>query len=94
MINLEEAQKIALTTIADLSKEWKRTYLILEDEILEKDFAWVFPFNTQAYVETRDTMDLAIGLGPVVVNRQTGAAVVAPPMPIERFLEQYEVEFK
>ena len=90
MLSREDAQAIALTTIAAVTKEWKRTYLILEDEVLEKDFAWVFPFNTQAYVETRDVMDMALGIGPVVVNRQTGAVVVAPPMPIDRFLEQYE----
>ncbi len=32
---------------------------------------------------------MAIGVGPIVVNRETGAPFVAPPMLTEQLLAQY-----
>ena len=94
MLSREEARKIALLTIAESAKKTGYDLIIMEKAIVERDFAWVFPFNTREYIETGDFKKMTIGNGPVVVNRQTGVVVVAPPMPIGRFLEQYEAELK
>ena len=32
---------------------------------------------------------MAIGMGPIMVNRETGAPFVASPMPTEQLLAQY-----
>lgn len=92
MLTKEEARAVALTSIAPVAERGGTDLVIIEKSILERDFAWVFPFNTREYVETGNIRKMALGLGPVVVNRATGAATLAPPMPIERFLEQYEKE--
>lgn len=90
MLTREEAQKIALATIDALAKKEGRDYVLFEDAVIEKEFAWAFPFNSREYAETGDYLDMVIGIGPVVINRQSGAVIIAPPMPIERYLEQYK----
>ena len=94
MLNKEEARKIALTAIADSAKKSGLDYVIIEKLIVEKDFAWVFPFNTREYVETGNIKKIALGISPVVINRQSGAVVAVPHMPIANFLEQYEAKLK
>ncbi|MBC7921872.1 MAG: hypothetical protein H7Z75_12385 [Ferruginibacter sp.] len=92
MLNKEEAREIALVTIAESARKTGYDLIIMEKAIVEKEFAWVFPFNTREYIETGNIKKMTVGNGPVVVNRRTGAVVVAPPMPIEHFLAQYEAD--
>ena len=47
------------------------------------------PLNTREYVQTGNVDALAVGVGPIIVNRATGVAFVAPPMPTEHLLAQY-----
>lgn len=92
MLNKEDARKIALATIAESAQKSGYDLVIMENLIIEKEFAWVFPYNTREYVANGDFKKMTIGNGPIIVNRQTGAVVKAPPMPIERFLAQYEAD--
>lgn len=90
MLTRDEAQHLAQAFIDDLAQKANRQYVILEAQIIEKPYAWVFPFNTKEYADTGNVRTMVLGTGPIVVNRQTGAALMAPPMPIKRYLEQYE----
>ncbi|UOG74477.1 YrhB family protein [Hymenobacter tibetensis] len=90
MLTREEARTIAFTFITDLAQKAGRQYVILEEKVIEKPYAWVFPFNTKEYAETGNVRAMVLGTGPIVVNRQTGAALMAPPMPIQQYLTQYE----
>lgn len=94
MISKEEGQKIAMVVIGQLAQKSGLDFVIIEKSVIERPFAWVFPFNTRAYAETGDFRQAALGSGPVVVNRQSGVAILAPSMPIAIFLEQYEAELK
>ena len=85
-----QAQAVAFAFITDLAQKANRHYVILEDKIIEKPYAWVFPFNTQEYAETGNIRAMVLGTGSIVVNRQTGAALMVPPMPIQQYLAQYE----
>lgn len=40
-------------------------------------------------MQTGNIGAMAIGVGPIVVNRATGVPFVAPPMPTELLLAQY-----
>ncbi|RPD49730.1 hypothetical protein DNI29_02715 [Hymenobacter sediminis] len=90
MLTQQQAHAIALSFITDLAQQANRQYVILEDKIIEKPYAWLFPFNTREYAETGNIRAMVLGTGPVVVNRQTGTALMAPPMPIQQYLAQYE----
>jgi hypothetical protein len=92
MLTKDEARRVALTTL-DIVQEMPGNadlnLMLIEPLVLEADMAWVFPFNTREYVETGNVGAMAIGVGPIVVNRATGVPFVAPPMPTELLLAQY-----
>jgi hypothetical protein len=90
MLTKEQAQRIAMAFIADVAQESSRQYVLLEDKIIEKPYAWVFPFDTREYAETGNIRAMVLGTGPIVVNRQTGSALMAPAMPIQQYLAHYE----
>ena len=92
MLTKDEARRVARTTldiIQEMPGNADLNLMLIEPLVLEAEMAWLFPFNTREYVETGNVSAMAIGVGPIVVNRATGVPFVAPPMPIELLLAQY-----
>jgi hypothetical protein len=93
MLTQPEARRVALVTL-DIIQEMPGNAaldLVLVDALAtESALAWLFPFNTREYVQTGDIGALAVGVGPIVVNRQTGVPYVAPPLPTAQLVAQYE----
>ena len=93
MLTKEEARRVALTTL-DVIQEMPGNaglgLMLIEPLVMEAELAWLFPFNTREYVQTGAIGALAVGVGPIVVNRQTGVPYVAPPLPVAQLLAQYE----
>lgn len=92
MLNKEEARQIALEIIGHLAKTSGRNYVILEDGIIEKPLAWIFPFNSSEYAASRNMMDLVFGVAPVMVNRNSGEARLTPPLFSDESLERFLAE--
>lgn len=92
MLNKEDARQIVLEIIGHLTKTSGYNYAILEKGIREYPSAWVFPFNSVEFVATRDQRKLVMGIGPIVVKRKTGEAIMGPPLRFNHFLEQYLAE--
>lgn len=93
MLTQQEARRVALITLDIIQEMPGNTALdlvLIEPLVTESALAWLFPFNTREYVQTGNIGALAVGVGPIVVNRQTGMAYVAPPMPTAHLLAQYE----
>jgi hypothetical protein len=92
MLTKDEARRVARTTL-DIIQEMPGNadlhLMLIEPLVVEAELAWLFPFNTREYVETGNVGAMAIGVGPIVVNRATGVPFVAPPMPTELLLAQY-----
>lgn len=92
MLSKAEARRIAsvaLDIIQEMEGNASLQLVLFDDKVIESPLAWVFPFNTWEYASTGDVRAMAIGVGPIVVNRQTGRPFVAPPMPIANLLAQY-----
>jgi hypothetical protein len=92
MLSKQEARHIALTTltiIQEMPGNADLDLMLIEPLVVESELAWLFPFNTREYVQTGNVGAMAIGVGPIVVNRATGLPFVAPPMPTELLLAQY-----
>ena len=53
----------------------------IPEEVMERAYGWVVPFNSRAFVETGNDMDILVGSGPVVVLRATGELHVLPSSP-------------
>lgn len=92
MLDKEEARQIALEVIGHLAKTSGNTYVILEDGIIEKPMAWLFPFNSAVYNESRNFRDMVFGVAPVVINRKTGATCLAPPLFSDESLDRFLAE--
>ncbi len=92
MLSREDAYKIALEKIKVLEMNRPdRRLIIVEKNIIEKDYAFVFPYTTEMHYKTGDRKYAVPGLGPVVVNRYDKTAHLAPTnMPIQKYLEQYK----
>ena len=92
MLTKDEARRVALVAL-DILQEIPGNadlgLMLIEPLVRETDRAWLFPFNTREYVQTGNIGAMAIGVGPIVVNRETGVPFVAPPMPTEHLLAQY-----
>jgi hypothetical protein len=92
MLTKDEARRVARTTldiIQEMPGNADLNLMLIEPLVIEAETAWLFPFNTREYVETGNVGAMAIGVGPIVVNRATGVPFVAPPMPTELLLAQY-----
>ena len=92
MLDKEEARQLALEVIGHLAKTSGNTYVIMEDGVIEKPAAWIFPFNSAEYNASRDFRDMVFGIAPVMVNRRTGETRLTPPVfsgeSLDRFLAE------
>jgi hypothetical protein len=62
---------------------------------IERPFGWVFLYNSQKFLETRDPMFQLAGNGPIIVNRHNGVLTVGPSnKPVAVFIEEYEHGFE
>lgn len=90
----KEAARHSATVVLDIIQEMPGNaaldLVLFEDAVQESPLAWLFPFNTREYLQTGDINAMAIGMGPILVNRQTGVPFVAPPLPLAQLLAQYE----
>ncbi|RZK29884.1 MAG: hypothetical protein EOO57_18645 [Hymenobacter sp.] len=92
MLTKQEARRVAQTALAVIQEMPGNADLglvLIGPLATESDLAWVFPFNTSEYVQTGNVGAMAVGVGPILVNRATGVPFVAPPMPLEHLLAQY-----
>lgn len=92
MLTKEEARRVAQVTldvIQEMPGNAELGLVLIGPLVIESDLAWLFPFNTREYVDTGNVGAMAVGVGPIVVNRETGVPFVAPPMPTEHLLAQY-----
>lgn len=93
MIAKEAARSIAetvLSIIEEMPGNAALDLVLFENAVQESPLAWVFPFNTREYADTGALEAMAIGVGPIMVNRETGLPYVAPPLPMAQLLAQYE----
>lgn len=88
MIVLDEARSIALGVA---SASMKRRVLLLDNMTLERNFGWVFFYQSEEYVLTGNKSARLFGNAPVFVARDTGRATLAgTSFPIEDYVEAYE----
>ena len=66
-------------------------FVVSEDSTIEKDFGWVFFYNSQKYRDTGILRYTLAGNGPVVFDRYTGAIeFFGTSEPVEKLIDDYE----
>ncbi|HDR9875543.1 TPA: hypothetical protein QDE50_00455 [Burkholderia cenocepacia] len=54
------------------SSESTGGYVVVEGKTIEKQYGWVFVFNSRKYLETGNILFSLGGNGPIVVERESG----------------------
>ncbi|WKD48967.1 YrhB domain-containing protein [Microbulbifer spongiae] len=91
-MNREEAQKLVESEISRLQNQYDPIEcIVLEDETIEKDWGWVFFYQSKDYLESGDFRDMLCGNAPYIVNRHTGALTeTGTAHNIEHYINEYE----
>ena len=64
---------------------------IMDSETIEKEYGWVFFYQSKEYLETGNSGDALLGNAPFIVNRYTGEVVeTGTANPIEDYIAEYE----
>ena len=69
MITEAEARNLAMEKIL---RDWtiKNAEPVIIDEItIEKDFGWVFFYDSSRFLETKEFSDTLLGNAPIIVNK-------------------------
>ncbi|MFD0277290.1 YrhB domain-containing protein [Kitasatospora sp. NPDC127111] len=73
MIDYADAHRLAQDYVRNLSVSMDVELVLVDDAVTDEEWCWVFPYDSRAHLEKGDTRDALIGLGPLVVVRDTGA---------------------
>ena len=69
----EDALKIAQQAIVDLDSPHE--FVIQEEKTIQRSFGWIFFPTTRKYLETGNPAFLVPGVGPLVIERDSGRAI-------------------
>ena len=93
MLTREEAKELVYARInahdpyADQTVE----LAIIDDETIEKEYGWVFFYQTKEYLKTGNIIDALVGNAPYIVNKYTGELIeTGTADPIEQYIAEYE----
>jgi hypothetical protein len=74
-MNVQDAKVIAERVLDDEIRSDEGPDIVIVDEFtVESPETWAFVYNTRAWVETRDEMEILLGNAPIFVDRTTGEA--------------------
>jgi hypothetical protein len=97
MLTREQARALVM---ADLARPPKyqypgatRDFAIIDEHTIERDWGWVFFYNSERYIKTKDRKYALFGNAPYIVNRYTGELLTTgTSQPIEHYMAAYESE--
>lgn len=103
MLSKEEARSLVAAQLAQqppmpnefleiLPKPYVPEVLVIWDErTIERDWGWVFFYNSERFLKTKDPGYAIVGNAPYIVNRHTGEVrPTGTGRPIEHYIAEYE----
>jgi hypothetical protein len=95
MITFQEARQIAEAEINMHQTLGDDSLIIIEDQTIEKDYAWIFPYTSKKYCETNDINYAIGGNGPLFISKLDGkVSNYRTGLSIEEMIDEYEEENK
>ena len=90
-MNLDEAEKLALSEIEKANISDGLECLILKEKTIEKSWGWCFFYQSADFIKSGDFRDMLVGNAPVIVNKFTGRLThTGTAHNIEYYLREYE----
>ena len=92
IMNIEEAQSLVQTELdKSTDPDDDDQYVILEEETIEKEWGWVFFYQSKKYIESGDIGEMLPGNAPYIVNKKNGRLHVAGTAEdIEYYINEFE----
>ncbi len=88
MITLEQARERAAAVVGAHAG---RPIVIVDDLTVEREFGWVFFYDSERFIATGDNSARLIGNSPVIVNRYTGGvSYTDTSLMAEEYISAYE----
>ena len=93
MLTRAEALAVVSGIIADMNsgRDADHQVVVWEEHTVERDLVFAFICNRKKYIETGDPRHALCGVGPMIVNRRTGAVeVCGSNQPALENIDEYE----
>ena len=92
MITIDDAMALVQSEISKENPfEPDLIFEILESETLEREWGWVFFYDSADHIRTGDEKYAIAGNAPLIVNKISGELIVTgTAWPIEKYIEDYE----
>ena len=95
MITFQEARQIAEAEINKQQTLVNDSLIIIDDQIMEKEYAWIFPYTSKKNWETNDINHAIGGNGPLFVSKLDGQiSIYRTGLSIEGMIDEYEEDNK
>jgi hypothetical protein len=93
-MTLDDARQIVLDYLKQLEQGAGCELVMRDGNTLEREFGWVFFYNSKRYVETGDVIHALAGNAPIVVTRIDGRIhITGTARPLEDYLSAF-TEYK
>jgi len=95
VLTKEEAEQLVYTRIKGEGANAEQTaeIVILHEHTIEKEYGWIFFYQTKKYLQTGDFLDALAGNAPYIVNKYTGGIIeTGTAKPIEDYIAEYEAQ--
>jgi hypothetical protein len=91
-MNKEDAQKLVEAELEKTIDTNNPTdYIVLENKTIEKEWGWIFFYQSKTYIESGNFQDMLSGNAPIIVNRSTGTlSHTGTAFHLEHYLKEYE----
>jgi len=95
VLTREEARQLVYARISAESPCAEQTVelAIVDSETIEKEYGWVFFYQTKEYLKSANIVDALVGNAPFIVNKYTGELIeTGTANPIEDYIAEYETQ--
>ena len=86
------SQKLVESEIVRLQNKYDQVEcVVLENKTIEKDWGWVFFYQSKIYIESGNFLDMLGGNAPYIVDRFSGEITeTGTAQDIEHYINEYE----
>jgi len=91
MLNKHQAREIALQHIGHQCNLANDEIVIVDALTLEKEYGWIFFYDSKRFLEKNDVHCMLVGNGPVVVRKKDGVVhQLGTALSTEEEIDKYE----
>lgn len=93
-ISFDDAKRIVSERLKQISNKIGLDVILIENKTIEKDYYWVFFYNSKRYIETGNMSYTLAGNGPIIIDKiyggiyKTGTAHL-----VDYYLKEFEERY-